>query len=75
MADQKYALLCDYTFFSGNHGAEIATKEELELPLHQWGIKEVQVGPFRLAAIAPANVLSLCRSRNPVRCTTALSMR
>lgn len=48
MADQKYALLCDYTFFSGNHAAEIATKEELELPLHQWGIKEVQVGPFRL---------------------------
>ena len=23
-------------------------EEELELPLHQWGIKEVQVGPFRL---------------------------
>ena len=24
MADQKYALLVDYTYFSGNHAAEIA---------------------------------------------------
>lgn len=46
MADQKYALLCDYTYFSGNHAAEIACKEEFELPLEQYGIKEVQVGPF-----------------------------
>ena len=23
----KYALLCDYTYFSGNHAAEIACKE------------------------------------------------
>ncbi len=29
MADQKYALLVDYTYFSGNHAAEIACKEEL----------------------------------------------
>ncbi len=46
---QKYALLVDYTFYSGNHAAEIACKEELGLPLEQFGIKEVQVGPFRLA--------------------------
>ena len=45
---QKYALLVDYTFYSGNHAAEIACKEELGLPLEQFGIKEVQVGPFRL---------------------------
>ena len=37
MADQKYALLVDYTFFSGNHAAEIACKEEL-----------VEVGPFKV---------------------------
>lgn len=48
MADQKYALLVDYTFFSGNHAAEIACKEELGLPLDQWGIKEVCVGPFKI---------------------------
>ena len=36
MADQKYALLVDYTYFSGNHAAEIACKEELGLPLDQW---------------------------------------
>lgn len=44
---QKYALLVDYTYFSGNHAAEIACKEEFQLPLNQYGIKEVQVGPFR----------------------------
>ena len=48
MADQKYALLVDYTFFSGNHAAEIACKEELGLPLDQFAIKEVEVGPFKV---------------------------
>ena len=47
MAEQKYALLVDYTYFSGNHAAEIACKEELGLSLDQFGIKEVEVGPFR----------------------------
>ena len=42
----RYALLCDYRYFSGNHAAEIACKEEFELPIDQWGIKEVEVGPF-----------------------------
>lgn len=42
----RYALLCDYRYFSGNHAAEIACKEEFELPLNQYGIKEVEVGPF-----------------------------
>lgn len=46
----KMALLCDYTYFSGNHAAEIGCKEELGLPLDQYGIKEVQVGPFRKKA-------------------------
>ena len=48
MAEQKYALLCDYTYFSGNHAAEIACKEEMGLGPDQWGIKEVQVGPFKI---------------------------
>ena len=48
MADQKYALLVDYTYFSGNHAAEIACKEELGLPLEQFGITletEVRIVP------------------------------
>jgi hypothetical protein len=47
MSDTQYGLLVDYTFFSGNHAAEIACKEELGLPIDQFGIKEVQVGPFK----------------------------
>ncbi len=45
--EQRYALLVDYTYHSGNHSAEIGCKEELGLPLEQFGIKEVQVGPFK----------------------------
>ena len=82
MADQKYALLVDYTYFSGNHAAEIGCKEELGLPLEQFGIKEVQVGPFKKGegndgdaweATRPASVLSPFRSRSLPRCTTVPS--
>lgn len=45
---QKYGLLVDYKFFSGNHAAEIACKEEMGLSTDQYGIKEVQVGPFKV---------------------------
>ena len=49
MSEKKqYGLLCDYKYFSGNHAAEIATKEELGLGPDEWGIKEVQVGPYRV---------------------------
>ena len=83
MADQKYALLVDYTYFSGNHAAEIACKEELGLPLDQFGIKEVEVGPFRKAEgsdgdaweTRPASVPWPSRSRSPRPCTTARSRR
>ena len=47
MADTEYGLLVDYLYHSGNHAAEIGCKEELGLPLEQFGIKEVEVGPFR----------------------------
>lgn len=49
MSEKKqYGLLVDYKYFSGNHAAEIACKEEMGLPVDQWGIKEVQVGPFKV---------------------------
>ena len=45
MSEKKqYGLLVDYKYFSGNHAAEIACKEEMGLPVDQWGIKEVQAG-------------------------------
>ena len=79
MADQKYALLVDYTYFSGNHAAEIACKEELGLPLEQFGIKEVQVGPFKKGegndGDAPVSVPWLSRLRSPRPCTTAPSRK
>ena len=80
MADQKYALLVDYTYYSGNHAAEIGCKEELGLPLEQFGIKEVQVGPFKKGIGEPmatrlASVRSLSRSTSPLRCTTVPSKR
>jgi hypothetical protein len=47
MSDKRYGLFVDYKYFSGNHAAEIACKEEMQLPIDQWGIKEVQIGPFK----------------------------
>lgn len=45
---QQYGLLVDYKWFSGNHAAEIACKEEMGLGPDEWGIKEVKVGPFKV---------------------------
>ncbi len=48
MSEKQYGLLVDYKYFSGNHAAEIACKEEMGLPVDQYGIKEVQIGPFKI---------------------------
>lgn len=48
MKDQKYALLVDYTYFTGAHSAELAARNELGLDRDQYPIKEIEVGPFEL---------------------------
>lgn len=45
---QKYGLLIDNLYCTGCHSCEIACKNELGLTLGQWGIKILELGPFKL---------------------------
>ncbi len=58
MADKRMGLFVDYKYFSGNHAAEIACKEEMGLSPDQWGIKEVEVGPFKKGTMEDRSDLS-----------------
>lgn len=42
------ALLFDNKYCTGCHSCEIACKNEHDLPLGQWGIKILELGPWKL---------------------------
>lgn len=44
---QQYGLLIDNYWCTGCHSCEIACKKELNLPLGQWGIKLLELGPWQ----------------------------
>lgn len=44
----KYALLFDNKYCTGCHSCEIACKNEHGLSLGQWGIKLLELGPWKL---------------------------
>lgn len=44
----KYALYLDYEFCSGCHSCEVACRNELGLPLGQWGMKVLEDQPRQL---------------------------
>lgn len=46
--DKKYGLLIDNYWCTGCHSCEIACKNEHNLPLGQWGIKILELGPIEL---------------------------
>ena len=43
----QYALLIDNEYCTGCHSCEVACKNEKGLPLGQWGIKVMEVGPWK----------------------------
>ncbi len=43
---QKYGLLFDNYWCTGCHSCEISCKNEHDLPLGQWGIKMLELGPW-----------------------------
>jgi Fe-S-cluster-containing dehydrogenase component len=43
-----YGLLIDNEYCTGCHSCEVACKNELGLPLGQWGIKVLELGPWKL---------------------------
>jgi Fe-S-cluster-containing dehydrogenase component len=44
----QYALMIDNEYCTGCHSCEVACKNEHDLPLGQWGIKILELGPWRL---------------------------
>ncbi|MDR0500881.1 MAG: hypothetical protein LBG97_06520 [Coriobacteriales bacterium] len=44
----QYALLIDNEYCTGCHSCEVACKNERDLPLGQWGIKVLELGPWKL---------------------------
>ena len=43
----QYGLMIDNEFCTGCHSCEVACKNELGLPLGQWGIKLLELGPWQ----------------------------
>ena len=41
------ALLIDNEYCTGCHSCELACRNELDLPLGQWGIKVLELGPWK----------------------------
>ena len=44
----RNGILIDYEYCTGCHSCELACKQELELPIGQWGIKISEIGPWKL---------------------------
>jgi Fe-S-cluster-containing dehydrogenase component len=42
-----YGLMIDNHFCTGCHTCEVACKKQRELPLGQWGIKILELGPWK----------------------------
>lgn len=46
---QKHGLLIDNMYCTGCHSCEIACRNEHGFSLGQWGIKVLELGPFKLS--------------------------
>ena len=44
----QYGLMIDNEYCTGCHSCEVACKNEHDLPLGQWGIKVLELGPWKL---------------------------
>lgn len=45
----RYGILADNKYCTGCHACEIACKNEHDLPKGQWGIKILELGPWKLS--------------------------
>lgn len=44
----QYGLMIDNEYCTGCHSCEVSCKNEHNLPLGQWGIKVLELGPWKL---------------------------
>ncbi len=68
----RYGLMIDNEYCTGCHSCEVACKNEHDLPLGQWGIKVLELGPWKLMdgkrweyryVPVPTSYCDLCVSR------------
>ena len=73
-------LLIEYRFCTGCHSCEVACKQENNLPVDQWGIKVVEMGPMRMKGSdklylayvpVPTDLCNLCEGRTKKGLTPA----
>ena len=57
-------LLIDNEYCTGCHSCEVACKNEKELPLGQWGIKVLELGPWKRTSRATGAVTSWLATRS-----------
>ena len=43
----QYGIMVDNEFCTGCHTCELACKNEHDLPLGQWGVKVLELGPWK----------------------------
>ncbi len=68
----QYGLMIDNEYCTGCHSCEVACKNEHDLPLGQWGIRVLEMGPWKLMdgkkweyrfVPVPTTYCDLCKSR------------
>ena len=73
----KYGILADNLYCTGCHACELACKNEHELPSGQWGIKVLELGPWRLQdgvhwEYRYVPILTYASSALPMACSRAV---
>lgn len=68
----SFGLFIDNEYCTGCHSCEVACKNEHDLPLGQWGIKVLELGPWKLPdnkrweyrfVPVPTSLCDLCADR------------
>lgn len=66
----KYGMVINYGYCTNCHSCEVSCRKEKELPLEEWGIKVLQVGPQKLAGEwewdylpVPSSLCDMCEER------------
>ena len=66
----EYAMIIDYKFCTGCHVCEVACRKEKDIPLEEWGIKLLELGPEKLDGKwywnffpTPSTLCDLCYDR------------
>lgn len=65
-----YALLIDYNYCTNCHVCEVSCRKEHDIPLDEWGIKVVEMGPKMMQGKwlwdyvpVPSDLCDLCADR------------